>query len=460
MKPHRVVALLLLGVCSAAAEPVTPRAGLDCTEIADLEPLLALRRPGSYQFLAVEGLFHDLLLGWPASGELATAAELSDLEQRLSERLECLGSVRVAYPKQLPGAATDGPGALFLAATGKDGDAVAPFVCLAAIESGTFAQIFDDRPDTLLAIARLYQHKHAYQLRQGRLAYARRSLTQVEALLAAYAGATGEPADASSAATILAMAAVDMAALRVFDITVEAVAVLHRALEIDPDHHLALYLAAYNEEKLADYRHAREHLERLAELRAEDGEVELRLAVNLARTGDKNRAHQLLAGLVGSHPGWVAIVAAQELADLLTEEGSPHLAADVLGTALERFPGSSQLQLQLAQTRHSDWRASWPLVDRVLNGWQGDPGESARARYEEGGLRWISEEAAALDTGLEESRIEIVQAVGVLKDRSDRSKRADALRRASLCHGTLPLRRLPGDQGPGPFAPGSPGPDG
>ncbi len=450
--------LLLLGACCATvATPAAPGGGLDCTELADLEHLLDRRPPARSHFVAVEELFHDLLLGWPGNGARETAAGLSRLEQRLAERLECLGGVRVANPEQVPKAGSERPGSLFLAAPAGDGENVSPFVCLAVIEGRTFRPIFGERPETLLAIARLYQHKHAYQLERRQPAFASRSLEQVETLLAAYAGATGEAGDAASAATILALATMAMTELRVYGITEDAVAVLDRALEIDPRNQLALYLAARSEEKLARYRDARGHLQRLHELRPDDTEVELRLAIQLARTGAGKRARQRLAGLVGGQPDWVAIVAAQELGDLLVEDGATAAAGDVLSAALERFPSSSQLRLQLAQTRHDDWQASWPLVDRVLNGWSGDPGEPARVEYEKVEPQWIRDEAAALDGGLLGARTAIVRAAAELRDRSDRQKRADSRLPASLCHGTLPLRWLPGDEGPGPFAPGSPG---
>lgn len=449
--------LLLLGACApAAAAAAAPEGGLDCSELAHLEPLLARGQPGRSHYLAVEELFHELLLGWPDNGYRETAAGLSRLERRLAERLECLGDVRVAFPGALPRAGSELPGALFLAADAAAGATVSPFVCLAVIEGRTFRPIFTARPETLLAIARLYQQKHGYQLERGRPVSASRSLEQVRALLAAYVGATAQPAGARSAATILALATSAMTDLRVYEVTEEAVAVLHGALEIDPRNRLALYLAARSEEKLARYRHALGHLRRLHDLWPGDAEVELRLALQLARTGERRRARQRLAGLVAREPDWVAIVAAQELADLHVEDGDPGAAADLLQAALERFPRSSQLRLQLAQSRHDDWRASWPLVDRVLNGWSGDPGEPARVQYEKVEPRWISEEAAALDARLRDALSEIVRVVAALRDRSDRQRRADSRRPASLCHGTLPLRRLPGDEGPGPFAPGSP----
>ena len=453
------LALGMAALAASAPAAAPADAELDCSELAALQRLPADAAPAApTHYLHVEELFYRLLTAWPARGDADTAAGLSDLEQRLAERLECLGTATVRSPGSLPRRGTDRPGALFLGPDApKKGSS--PFTCLTVIEGRTLEPLFERRPRTALAVARLYQRKQAHQIAQQRLRHARRSLEQVRALLGAYLAGAGTEADTSAAATVLSLAAFALAGLPTIGTTERAIEILHDAVELDRDHLLAHYLAAHYEEKRADYPHARGHLERLDTLSGGDSEIRLRRGVILAHLGRTERARRLLEELVGASPDWVAIVASQRLANLLVEEGRAEEAAARLRSALERFPHSSQLQLQLARLLHTDWRSSWPLVDGVLNGWTEDRGEPARIEYERERLGWVRDAVTELDRALREAREEVAAEATTLRRRPVGERRGLTEHVEGICRGALPLRRLPGDPGTGPFAPGSPGSD-
>jgi Tfp pilus assembly protein PilF len=123
---------------------------------------------------------------------------------------------------------------------------------------------------------------------------------------------------------------------------------LRRALEIEPhDPEVCLALAAIHE-KLGRYAQAGEVLESVP-LDRMGAEGRLRLAVNLARTGQDERATWRLELLFrGAGPAWVRVVACQELARLALLHNDAAAAAETLRRGLERWPDHPALQLQLA----------------------------------------------------------------------------------------------------------------
>ncbi len=94
-------------------------------------------------------------------------------------------------------------------------------------------------------------------------------------------------------------------------------------------------------EKMGRFREAAETLEVLLRHDPEHAEARLRLAVNLIRTSREERAAVLLEELARlAEPDWIARLAHQEGARLALARGDPEAAAELLTSALERWPGS------------------------------------------------------------------------------------------------------------------------
>ncbi len=80
-----------------------------------------------------------------------------------------------------------------------------------------------------------------------------------------------------------------------------------------------------------------------------DDELRLRLAVNLARSGDAEHAASVLDALAsGAETPWVRVVASQELARHWVAVGMLDRAEAVLRRAVDAVPGVSGLRVQLA----------------------------------------------------------------------------------------------------------------
>jgi tetratricopeptide (TPR) repeat protein len=170
----------------------------------------------------------------------------------------------------------------------------------------------------------------------------------------------------------------------------EAEQVLKRASELAPDHPGALLALAAVQETLGDSTMAVTHLRRLLVLAPDPGEAQLRLAVNLGRTGAAREARGILRQLVRDPaPPWVITLAYEELAQLLIQGGSLKDAAQTLEEAVERFPSAQRFRIQLAAVldRAGEVRASREVVgrlDRLLAQGAGSEAESPRFRYGEG----------------------------------------------------------------------------
>ncbi len=81
----------------------------------------------------------------------------------------------------------------------------------------------------------------------------------------------------------------------------------------------------------------------------EHSEGRLRLAINLARTGQASAAREFLERLAGERrEAWIELLACQELARLEMDQGHLDRAAAVLRRGLERWPDHPTLTLQLA----------------------------------------------------------------------------------------------------------------
>ncbi|HEV7670626.1 MAG TPA: tetratricopeptide repeat protein [Thermoanaerobaculia bacterium] len=133
----------------------------------------------------------------------------------------------------------------------------------------------------------------------------------------------------------------------------QAAKLFQLASEADPKNGAAQLGLATVFEKSGNYVDAVDVLQRM---RANDPatpakypEATLRLAICLARLDRGTEATKLLAPLAQAPPSpWIGLLAAEELGRVEQEARHPERAEKVLRAALERYPGSARLTLQLA----------------------------------------------------------------------------------------------------------------
>jgi len=171
----------------------------------------------------------------------------------------------------------------------------------------------------------------------------------------------------------------------------EAMRLLARALEHEPDSSAALLILAVRYELMGEYSEAVSLLRRLQEHAPADRSVaaegHLRLGVNLARVGSKRAAEQRLREcLTPDRPRWVRAVAYQELAVLLADQGRLEEAARWLEEALDRMPRQQRIAIQLAALyeslgRPTEARAVLGRLERKIRRGVGRDQDSPRLRY-------------------------------------------------------------------------------
>ncbi len=172
-----------------------------------------------------------------------------------------------------------------------------------------------------------------------------------------------------------------------------------RALDIAADDAALLGLGTLYE-KRGYFDRALPLFERLAERRPEHAESALRLALNRARTGQTAAARKALGELASGRNGdWIGLLAYQELARLLIDDGQPSQAVDVLQRGLDRWPDHPTLQLQLAWVLDAEGesQASLELLEDLAASGAHAAGE--RSRYN----RWPADLLAAGRRALAES---------------------------------------------------------
>ena len=124
---------------------------------------------------------------------------------------------------------------------------------------------------------------------------------------------------------------------------------LETALRLEPGHEAALMSLAASREQQGRYRDAAETLGKLAEAHPDNREGRLRLAVNLERLKQSDRALKIYRDLEsgGSHD-WVELVAIDQSAALYARRASSDEAESILEECIERWPNVPALQVQLA----------------------------------------------------------------------------------------------------------------
>ncbi|MEM7588244.1 MAG: tetratricopeptide repeat protein, partial [Acidobacteriota bacterium] len=168
------------------------------------------------------------------------------------------------------------------------------------------------------------------------------------------------------------------------------------ALNADPANRKAWLGLAVCHERRGRVDRAVDALEHLLELEPDHAEARLRLALNLERLGQKQSAQRLLASLAveeASHgvEGWIALLAFQERARSLQQDGRWEAAAGLLERASRRWPEHPGLLIQraLVADRSGDPNAAQRLIERA----RPVAIESARDRYN----RWPESATAMIE---------------------------------------------------------------
>jgi tetratricopeptide (TPR) repeat protein len=148
-----------------------------------------------------------------------------------------------------------------------------------------------------------------------------------------------------------------------------AAEMFYQAVELDPRNTAAMLGLATVYEKNSQYESAAAMLRKLLAVDPSHDEAKLRLALNTKRLGQTDDAQKALAALADAKEGtWVASLAAQELARLLGEKGSPAGAQKVLEAAIARFPDDPRLYVQLAAVldRKGEVRGAQAVMEKVV----------------------------------------------------------------------------------------------
>jgi tetratricopeptide (TPR) repeat protein len=148
-----------------------------------------------------------------------------------------------------------------------------------------------------------------------------------------------------------------------------AAEMFYQAVELDPHNTAAMLSLAIIYEKNSQTDSAVATLRKLLAADPGNGEARLRLALNQERLSKTDEARKGLAELADAKEAtWVAAVAAQELAHLLTVQGSPAGAQKVLEAAIQRFPSDPRFYIQLASVldRQGRVRGAQEVMEKVL----------------------------------------------------------------------------------------------
>jgi len=232
-----------------------------------------------------------------------------------------------------------------LARLGRDDPKV--YARLGAIERRAAAELAGEIPELLLP-AVIVHGEAARKHRAGQ----RFALAELGADLArrlAVAHALG-PEDARAEA---ALALADLgASLQITGMTAVARTLFAEALELDPAQKTALLALAVDRERHGLYTEALGLLERLLEIDPEHREARLRSGLQLLRTGGERAGRRRLRSLLAeAREDWVMELAYQELASSHLENGRPGAASALLGRAVARLGQRPGLVLQLTWAR-------------------------------------------------------------------------------------------------------------
>jgi tetratricopeptide (TPR) repeat protein len=223
--------------------------------------------------------------------------------------------------------------------------------------------------ETLVPVAMLHHDVYRRYLEKGAkghsllLAHARGMARDLAILYQEQSGSEGAALVSSRILTSLG------GMLQQYAQQLPAAEMFYRAVALDPRNTAAMMGLCIVYEKNSQYQSAVDLLRKIADLDPAYSEARLRLALNLKRLGKTDEARKGLAALAeAKEASWVTVLAAQELARLYSEQGSPAGAQKVLEAALERFPNDARLYVELAAVldRKGEMRSAQSVMEKVL----------------------------------------------------------------------------------------------
>lgn len=217
---------------------------------------------------------------------------------------------------------------------------------LIAAEKRVIAEIATRDPQALPALVLLHHDAFVSYRKRQRLQLASHALRMVVEISASpEMKAAGLPVK-----RVASLAMTSLAGVAVLLNPPDAIELLRRSIELDPANTDALLAAGAIYEKYGNYAEAVSALQRRVTI-GPDAEARLRLAINLRRTGRDLEAEPLLADLArpnAAEEQWVAILASQELANLLADHNRLGDAVARLREAAARHSGNGSLRIQLS----------------------------------------------------------------------------------------------------------------
>ncbi len=374
--------------------------------------LLAALAPWAAAETAVEDFYLRRLLAW-AEGSPAALEGFSDLQRRIVDH-EAGFEVTPAGLRQYYGSRWHRLVRSSGASRQTQGRRLPKRGCLGRVQHHVDSRLAELDPEGLLPLAYFHHLLHGAQLHDSPW-LAELSRERALWLGELYGQQAEAPGAVRGAVGILSAVADVLATAGDVELEARARGVYLRALELDPENAAGLYWSACLAERAGDYGAAVDHLEVLGEVLQGDGEVLLRLGVNRARTGRHRDAEADLEAVARDGPGWLRLLAYQELGRLQAER-DPGRAAATLRAATAAFPGSARLALQLSVLERADWSASAGLAHGVVDGWDGDPGVTPRVLYGAPRRDEIDDQLAALLIAVERRRPALAAALAALLD--------------------------------------------
>lgn len=261
-----------------------------------------------------------------------------------------------------------------------------------------------DNPEVLVPAIQLHHDAFVAYRAEGQTLLARHSRTMATELAEVYV----DRANSEAARVVAGRALASLGGYQQEDGSIGSAAELFlEAIKLDPKCGAGLLGQAALYEKLGQYKQALPLLEALSASQHGNSQARLRLAMNLARTGDRARAQTTLAGLLKSGVDaadaaspWVVALAYEEQARMLTEDGALRPAIDILRRGAERFPANPEMLISQAflLERAGEPGAAQALVERaaklagstaqdaprwLYNRWPQDELDEARKRLRE-----------------------------------------------------------------------------
>jgi tetratricopeptide (TPR) repeat protein len=177
---------------------------------------------------------------------------------------------------------------------------------------------------------------------------------------------------------------------------------LERAAKLEPKNAPVLFGLGLVHEFAGEPIEATEYLQKLVNVRPDQYEAKLRLAINRERTGADRKARELMRDLlVEPAPEWIQTIAYQQLAQMLIADDRIEEAEELLREGAIRLPDNQRLQILLAYVldrKQRPWDAT--AVIEALEARGSQLSTSPRVRYAE----WPPLEPDRVRSTLDEAR--------------------------------------------------------